>query len=259
MPETSLAGRGIVVTRPAEQAAPLIRLIEEAGGTACSFPLLAIAPLDDYSSFDHILAGLAACDWAIFISSNAVQHSMPRVLHRYPSLPPGLRFAAIGPATAEALRQYGVATVLTPVSRFDSESLLALPEMQAVHGQRCMIFRGVGGRELLAESLQARGAEVSCAESYRRINPQRDTGNLPELWQNKQLHAIVVTSSEALRNLLQLAENAPWLKDVLVCVNHARIAEQAQQHGLRIAAADAPGDDAMLACLIQHLRDRTKT
>ena len=95
------------------------------------------------------------------------------------------------------------------------------------------------------------------AECYRRINPQHDTGNLPTLWQNGQLHALVVTSSEALRHLLQLAGDAPWLRDTLVCVNHARIAEAAQAQGLRTAVADAPGDAAMLQCLIQHLQDRT--
>ncbi|WP_371440609.1 uroporphyrinogen-III synthase [Methylobacillus sp. MM3] len=258
MPDRALAGCGIAITRPIEQARTLSDLIIGNGGKPIPFPLLDIAPLDDYSAFDQVLAGLPESDWAIFISTNAVQQGMPRVTARYPTLPPKLRFAAIGPATAEELGRHGIDLVLVPSDRYDSESLLTLPEMHDMTHRRVIVFRGVGGRELLADTLRARGAEVVFAECYRRINPQRDTGELPQLWQNGQLHALVVTSSEALRNLLQLAGNAPWLRGTLICVNHPRIGETARANGLRVAIADAPGDEAMLQCLIHHLQDRTK-
>jgi uroporphyrinogen-III synthase len=56
--------------------------------------------------------------------------------------------------------------------------------MQAVAGKRCVIFRGIGGRDVLAKTLRERGAEVEFAECYRRINPRRDAGELARLWQN---------------------------------------------------------------------------
>lgn len=247
-----LAGCGIVITRPLDQARDLAELVQQNGGTPHLFPLLSIAALDDYHDFDAAVADLETIDWAIFISSNAVQQGMPRLLKRHPHLPEKLRFAAIGPATAMELKRSGITDVLTPSIRYDSESLLALPEMQSVQGKRILIFRGVGGRELMAEELRARGAEVRYAECYRRINPQQDAGTLPSLWQNRLLHAFVVTSSEAMRNLLQLASDADWLRGTPVCVNHARIAELALSHGLQVAVAEAPGDEAMLRCLIQH-------
>lgn len=256
MPEAPLSGRVIAITRPIEQSHILAELIRQQGGTPLLFPLLAIAPLEDYRQFDASLNLLADTDWAIFISTNAVQQAMPRVLQRYPTLPPRLHFAAIGPSTAAELQTFGVRQVLTPQDRHDSEQLLALPQMQAVAGQRIMLFRGVGGRELLAEALSARGAEVVFAECYRRVNPQQDAGDLPRLWQNKQLHALVVTSSEALRNLLELAGDAEWLRGSLICVNHARIAELAQRNGLQVATSDAPGDEGMLNCLIQHYQGK---
>lgn len=246
-----LAGWGVAITRPPEQAQLLAELVRQNGGTPHLFPLLAIAGLDDYAGFEAAIADIARVDWAIFISSNAVEQGMPRLLEHYPQLPAGLRFAAIGPTTAEALRQHGVGQVLLPHGRYDSESLLELPEMHAMLGRRVVVFRGVGGRELLAEELRRRGAEVRFAECYRRINPQHDAGSLAGLWQNKQLHACVVTSSEALRNLLQLADGADWLRHTPLCVNHPRIAEQAVRHGLRAAVAAAPGDKALLQCLIQ--------
>jgi uroporphyrinogen-III synthase len=253
MTDAPLAGRGIAITRPVDQAAALTEGISHAGGTPISFPLLTIAPLQDFAAFDRAIEMLPSCNWIIFISTNAVQQAMPRIAMKFPELPRTLNFAAIGPATAQELTRYGIASILVPATQFDSESMLALPEFQDLKQQRVVIARGVGGRELLAETLRARGAEVIFAECYRRVNPQQSAGNLPELWQNGQLHAMVVTSSEALRNLLALAHEANWVKKVLICVNHARIAEAARENGLRVALADAPGDAAMLQCLIHHL------
>ncbi len=116
-----------------------------------------------------------------------------------------------------------------------------------------MIFRGVGGREVLADTLKSRGADVSFAECYKRINPQKDLSVLTSLSQKEALDAIVVTSSEAMRHLLAMANHQAWLKNVKLCVNHARIAEELNQLGLNAYVAIAPGDEAMLACLIQAL------
>ena len=250
-----LKNRVIAITRPEGQATKLNKLVIDAGGTPVAYPLIAIAALENYSVFESTLPQLHEYDWAIFISSNAVQNAMPRLLAKVQAIPEHLKFAAIGPVTAGELMEFGVADVLTPKTRFDSEALLALPEMQEVAGQRIMIFRGVGGREVLADTLKERGATVAFAESYRRINPQTDVTSLTRLWQNKQLDAIVVTSSEAMRHLLELAGLQPageppcWLQDVVLCVNHARIAEPALELGLKVFIAQAPGDDAMLQCL----------
>ena len=116
------------------------------------------------------------------------------------------------------------------------------------------IFRGVGGRELLAETLIARGANVYFAESYQRINPQTDANLLGELWKKGELQAIIITSSEAMRYLLDLAGTSEWLRHVTLCVNHERIAELPTQFGLKVLVADAPGDEAMLNKLFENLR-----
>lgn len=239
----------IAVTRPTEQAKSLCRMIEQHGGVAIEFPLIAVSALDDYQRFEQQITQLANTDWAIFISSNAVDFAMPRVLKTYGQLPGQLKFAAIGHQTAHALGKYGVDKVLIPQGRYDSETLLALPEMQHVEANRIAIFRGVGGRELMAETLKARGAHVYFAESYQRINPQQSTALLNSQWQQNKLDAIIVTSSEAMRYLLQMAANQTWLQHVTLCVNHERIAEQPRQLGLKVLVAEAPGDEAMLQCL----------
>jgi len=254
MPDT-LNSCGIAITRPLAQAGKLAELITKQGGKPTLFPLIAIAALDDYSTFEQQLTGLANYHWAIFISSNAVQNAMPRLLAKLDSIPENLQFSAIGPMTAAELAKFGVANTLTPQSRFDSESLLALPEMQAVANKNIVIFRGIGGRDVLADTLKARGATVDFAECYQRVNPQSDASVLSTLWQNGQLHAVIITSSEAMRHLLDITDNgnAAWIRGVTLCVNHARIAEIPLQLGLKVAIADAPGDEAMLQCLIKAL------
>ena len=254
-----LNGITIAITRPVDQAKKLSALITAAGGTPVLFPLIEITALSDYSQFEAVIQDIQQYDWAIFISSNAVQNGMPRLVKV--GIPSKLQFAAIGPVTANELQSFGVNQVLTPSShiqdgdeskvRFDSESLLALPEMQAMQGKKVMIFRGIGGRDVLAETLKARGATVTFAECYQRINPQTNCDLLAKLYSENKLQGIVITSSEAMRHLLDLAGDAEWLKNITLFVNHARIGELPLQMGLKVSVADASGDDAMLKTIAQ--------
>ncbi len=251
MADDLLTGLHVAVTRPVDQAASLCEAIECYGGKAITFPLIAISPLIDYFAFEQAIANLENANWAIFISTNAVDNALPRILKKFGKIPKNLKFAAIGHQTAKQLSLYGVQRVLTPQKRFDSETLLALAEMHDVANETIIIFRGLGGRDVLAETLKSRGANIIFAECYRRTNPQKDAQLLSRLWQQNQLNAVVVTSSEAMRNLVNLASESDYLEHVTLCVNHARIAELPLQLGLKVLVTDAPGDDAMIKCLSQ--------
>lgn len=242
-PTLALANIGVAITRPINQAKKLTQQIQAAGGKVISFPLIEITPLEDYTQFESAIASIDEYDWLIFISSNAVQNSMPRLL-KY-DMPSHLQFASIGPVTAKALSDFGIGQVLTPKNKFDSESLLSLPDLQNMQNRKVMIVRGVGGREVLANTLKSRGAQITFAECYQRINPQTNCDVLMQAYAKQQLHSIVVTSSEAMRHLLDLANDTDWLQEVTLCVNHARIAELPMQLGLKVNISDAPGDEAM--------------
>ena len=158
-----LNGIGIAITRPIDQAKKLAAFITEAGGTPILFPLIEITPLNDYSQFETVISEINNYDWAIFISSNAVQNGMPRLikqLNKNISTQKDLSFAAIGPVTASEIKSFGIKQVLTPKDRFDSESLLALPEMNNVANKKIMIVRGIGGRDVMAETLKARVGNI---------------------------------------------------------------------------------------------------
>ncbi|MBE2260199.1 MAG: uroporphyrinogen-III synthase [Rhodobacteraceae bacterium] len=246
-----LHGKTIVVTRPLAQAARLADWIAERGGQPVVFPLLEISPADDPQPLQRAIANLDSYCLAIFISPNAVDHSVPAILARR-SWPAGLRAVAIGQASVAALANYGIDNTLAPVERFDSEALLELPELQEalVSGHRVVIFRGNGGRELLADALRKRGAQVDYVACYQRSAPA-DTAPLEAIWRRGKIDALTVSSSEGLRNLVALLDASvrASLQETPVFVPHQRIAEVASELGLRRVIRTGPADAGIIAAL----------
>lgn len=251
----ALAGRTIAVTRPREQAGALAAAIEAAGGAALLFPLLEIAPVDDLSAVQAVAAHLEDYDFAVFVSPNAVAHALPALLADR-GWPAPLQAAAVGPGTARALSEAGIPGCLLPQDRFDSEGLLALPALAAekVRGRRVVIFRGDGGRELLTEVLQQRGASVERVTCYRRSGPRGGFAPLCAAWEQGRLDAIVVSSSEALHYLVDglSAEARAKLQETPLFVPHLRIAEIARQRGLTRIELTGPADAGLLRGLTTY-------
>ena len=198
-----LNGLGVLVTRPEHQADPLCQWIEQHGGVAIRCPALTIREPHDWVPVLAIFDRLTEYALAIFTSANAVDRAMPLIRERG-GFPLRLEIAAIGAATTKALARHGIASGLQPEAGFTSEALLALPRLQQVAGQIIVIVRGEGGRELLAETLTARGARVVHAEVYRRERPAVDVGMLLERWARGEIGAVIVTSTESLLNLFDM-------------------------------------------------------
>ncbi len=249
--DNPLAGKGIVVTRPAHQAAPLAALIRAAGGTALRFPVIEIVDIEDPRPLYALIDRLDAFEWAIFISPNAANKALAAITARR-GWPPRLAVAAVGRASVRELNNFGVMEVLAP-ARFDSEGLLETPPLKNIAGKHVAIFRGVGGREMLGNALTARGAIVEYAECYRRVRPRVDPASLLEAWARDELHAITVTSSEGLRNFCELVgpRGRPWMLKTPVFAPHPRIAATARELDFATVVETAQGDDG----LMQGLRE----
>lgn len=249
-----LQGRRILVTRPAAQAGTLAQLIRAQGGEPVLFPLLAISPADDSQPMQQAIARLDDYSIAVFISPNAVDFSLPSILLKRP-WPTNLQAAAIGPSTAVQLAACGIGSVIVPAERFDSEALLALPAFQAggVAGKKVLILRGNGGREVLAETLLERGAQVDCVTCYHRSSPV-DAEPLRSWLHTGQLDALTISSSEGLRNLLNLldADDRERLRTLPLFVPHQRIAEVAAEMGLRRIFLTRPADAGIIEALCAH-------
>ena len=248
-----LNGAHVLVTRPAHQAENLSRLIEERGGVAIRFPTLAIAALDDSRAIQNTLANLDKYQWIVFISANAVtMHCNYLYDVKIKSFKPA-RIAAIGKATAQALVLAGLPVDLVPDNGYNSEALLAMPQMQQIDGQRFLIVRGKGGREELATTLRGRGANVECLDIYRRIIPDNDNAQARLALTQNKLDVITVTSGEALQNLLIMLEKKhhQQLFKVPLVVVSSRISQIADDIGFkRIAVTNSPSDVAILETVI---------
>src|SRR5260221_5373065 len=177
-----LAGRRIVVTRPKNQAAGLAALIREAGGEPLEIPALEIRDLADLAPFFAVVDHLDSFDAAIFVSRNAVRNTFALMGNR--RWPAHLRVATVGNGSREELESHGIAGVIAPGGRADSEALLAMQDFSAVAGKRIAIFRGEGGRNLLGDTLAVRGALVEHAPCYRRAVPAGGAALLDAGWKN---------------------------------------------------------------------------
>lgn len=241
-----LAGLNIVVTRPREQAAMLAQEIQKLGGTCIPFPLLEISPLADDTQLRAIIAHLPEFQLAIFISPNAVRYGMAAI-RNCGNLPESLQIATIGLSSAKALHDCGVGKVIAPQQRFDSEALLALPELQDMRGKRVLIFRGDSGRELLADTLKLRGANVQYASCYQRGRPQH---NITDLLAAKP-DALSVSSSEALRNLSEMLSppDRELITALPLFVSHDRIAAAAHKLGWHNIISASGDDRGLLSAL----------
>ncbi len=228
-------------------------MIRAAGGVAMLFPVLEISDVEDLKPLLAMIARLDEFDLAVFISPNAVNKAMNLITARR-ALPSTLRCAAIGRGSVKELARFGVTDAIAPTQRFDSEALLDLPELQAVRGKRIVIFRGDGGRELLGDTLKARGGHVEYAECYRRGMPNLDAAPLLKAWARNELDAVAVTSSEGLRNLYEMvgALGRQWLRKTAVFVPHSRIAGVARELGLTRVIVTEAGDAGLMKALAEH-------
>lgn len=242
----SLAGRGIVVTRPRELAQGLASLIERAGGIPIVFPAIEIRDLPAPAALQH----LDEFDLAIFVSPTAVD----RIMRQVGFWPPRLRAAAVGAGTMRELKKRNITSVIAPVSGADSEALLASNGLEPVAGKRVVIFRGQGGRAFLGDTLKDRGANVEYAECYRRTQPHPDPTELLESWGEGVVNAVTVSSTEGLGNLFSMLgpRGSALLRETPLFVAHERVAASAARFGVRQAIVAGPGDDEMFERLVAY-------
>lgn len=248
-----LAKRHIVVTRPAGQADHLATAITDAGGIAVLFPVLDIQNIEDIQPLLDIAARLDEFDLAIFVSPNAVNKALEVICAQRP-WPLRLRVATVGKGSERELASFGIVNVIAPQERFDSEALLELPELADMTGKHVVIFRGEGGRELLGDTLMARGATLEYVACYRRSIPLVDATPLMQLLSHRELDAITITSSEGLRNLFAMfgPVGQTWLQQTPLFVPHARIRAEAVRLGMQRIVQTAPGDDGLLAGMTEY-------
>lgn len=239
-----LEGLRVLVTRPAAQADKLVSLLIQQGAVPVLLPLIEIKAID---ASHWPIIDWRKIDWLIFVSRNAVQHFCAGLPQK---LPPRLPCVAIGSGTAQAMCEQGLSVSLQPEISNGSEGLLTLPEMQQLNDQKIVIVRGQGGRELLADTLQARGAKIRYIEVYSR--------QLPKVGSTQKLAALdadilLVTSVQSVANLLNIfAENKLEICAKPLIVLSERIKQYALAQGFSdIVVTDNASDEAIMQRLTE--------
>lgn len=253
MPTTPLTGLRVLVTRPQQQANKWQALLQQQGATILRAPLLEIVPFTadqqspETGAIRSRLAHLQHYQHLIFVSQNAVHFGLQWMQDCDALLADYARCYAVGSATAKLLQDSGY-HVTAAGNTMNSEALLALPELQAVADQQILIFRGQGGRPLLGQALEARGAAVDYLELYQRKQPADTAQQLRHSDWGQAGDVVALHSGESLHNwhsIIEQLQRPDWYKIPLL-VPGARVQQLAQSLGFStIITADNATDREM--------------
>jgi uroporphyrinogen-III synthase len=259
----SLRDLRVLVTRPEPLQQELVDAIEARGGSAVSLPLLDIEPITDAKAqqvLRRLLLDLDQYQLLIFISSNAVHHGCDLIEQYWPQFPVGVELFAVGPSTASVLQQRLGLNVQHSPTGMDSEALLDLPRLTAVAGQKIAVFRGEGGRELLASTLRQRGARVDYLEVYRRRSLSYPAQTLADTFGPTGVNVLTVTSGQSLTQLHELTTaHRQRLSLLPLLVPSPRLAEQARQLGFQNTQNAGGADTASMIATLQEIAARADT
>jgi uroporphyrinogen III methyltransferase/synthase len=200
-----LWGKTVVVTRSRDQASHLVELLNAAGARCLEVPTIEISPPADFAPLDAALQQLSRYDWVIFTSANGVNAFMGRLFHM------GLdvrvlgraRLAVIGPATAQALRDYGLVADVVP-DTFQAEGLLEVLAPRLLGGTRLLLARAEQARDVLPDGLIRLGAKLDVVPVYRALPPSSVPPEAAELLSEGRVDILTFTSSSTVHNFAGL-------------------------------------------------------
>lgn len=239
-----LFGKRVLITRARSQSSELAERIDELGGEAVEFPVIGLQPPSDeetLKALDRALGSLAVYDWVLFTSVNGVDYFFRRLQEigidiRTMSR---ARIAAVGPKTADALKEKGLQIETLP-STYQAEGLLEaiLPHLEK--GQHALLPRGDLAREYLPGKLRELGLKVTEVDVYETALALENAQEIMELIKNKEIHMITFTSSSTVSNLLKILSDqgvddpAGFLKDIGTACIGPITAKTAEEFGLKV-------------------------
>jgi len=196
-----LAGRTILVTRPRRQSRPLADALRRLGASVVEAPAIEIEPPSDFRPLDEAIGRLATYDWVVFTSVNGVEAFFDRLSEVRPeALSSSPKLAAIGPATAESLRERGFEADVVPGKYVAEEVFRAIADRGALSGKRFLLPRADIAREALPELLKAAGAIVDAVVAYRTVRNDGEMRRASELVERGEVDMVTFTSASTARS-----------------------------------------------------------
>jgi uroporphyrinogen III methyltransferase/synthase len=203
-----LFGRRIVVTRSREQASDLVKSLSALGAECLEIPAIEITNPPDFAPLDEAIARLSTYQWLVFTSVNAVDRFFARVFEK------GLdaralgnaKIAAIGPATAARLKNFGLVTDVIPKT-YQAESVVEAFKDKNMKGLRILLPRALEARPVLPVELKKMGATVDEVAVYKTVAADSQLKDeLMESLKNGQVDMVTFTSSSTVTRFADLFE-----------------------------------------------------
>ncbi|GAA5315185.1 MAG: hypothetical protein AseanaTS_03890 [Candidatus Pelagadaptatus aseana] len=266
--DAPLSGLRVLITRPQRQAQKWRQQLTELGAATHRATLMEVVPFTEtlpehrtaVAAIEQRLGQLNHYHHLIFVSQNAVDYGCHWLQQDWPQLPESCHSYAVGSATAQRLAAHGINASEAGVA-MNSEALLALPGLQQLQGQRVLIFRGQGGRPLLADALRQRGAEVDYCELYQRQLPVETATELASSDWGQATDIVALHSGESLQNwdrVIQQTQRTGW-RQLPVLVPGERVLKLAQslQFTNIICAINATDAEMARALIEWHQHQET--
>lgn len=232
-----LSGWKVIVTRPRDQAEELVRRLQELGAECLIYPTIRIVPPRSYEKLDRALQNLHSYHWVVFTSANGVRAVLDRMaaLGMEPSDLGLMGVAAIGPATREALEEWGIQVSLSP-REYRAEGLVEAFSSLDIRGKRVLLPRAEEARDILPKSLRTLGAEVDVVPAYRTVPDTENGQALRALLAQGEVNAITFTSPSTVRNFLAMVGEGAVdaLSRVVVACIGPVTADAARDLGIRV-------------------------
>jgi uroporphyrinogen III methyltransferase / synthase len=230
-----LSGKRIVVTRTRKQAGALSDQLRDLGAEVIELPTIRIEPPSDLRAFAELVQDAHGYDWIVFTSPNGVTAFFEMFYKLYDDARDigAARIAAIGPATAQRVRDFHLKVDLQP-DEFVAEAVVREFKKEGdIENLRVLIARAEEARDLLPRELGALGAIVDVAFAYRTVPETSDRTEARARLAAGGADMITFTSSSTVENFLALG--LPWPAGMEVASIGPITSKTARDHGLTIA------------------------
>lgn len=234
-----LFGKTVVVTRARAQASALTKKLEAQGARVLEVPAIKIVPPADFAPLDKAITEINTYKWLILTSVNGVEYFFDRLLAAGKDARAlcGVKIAAIGSATAEALKGYGITADLIP-SAYKAEELADALAEDTKAGDKLLLARAKVARNVLPERLRALGAQVDVVTAYETVADCQNKEELLEALESGEASLVTFTSSSTVTNLLEvLGDKKDLLNKVALAAIGPVTAETLEKNGLKPAVS----------------------
>jgi uroporphyrinogen III methyltransferase/synthase len=230
-----LSGKRIVVTRTRKQASALSERLRALGADVIELPTIRIEPPSDLREFAELVQDAHSYDWIVFTSPNGVDAFFELFFKLYDDAREigGAKIAAIGPATAQRVKDFHLHVDLQP-EEFVAEAVVReFQKLGTLENLRILLARAEKARDVLPRELSKLGAIVDEAFAYRTVPETRDDNGARQRLLQEGADLLTFTSSSTVENFLALG--LPWPKQMQVASIGPITSKTAREHGLKVS------------------------